>query len=260
MIFLLNINYIKFINNQEKFTTRSNKLKLHRANSQAISPHPVRFSTDILFSSLVSFAFLVFLFFWNWKHLFSYTFDYVGGWVIIFFNWPISCNKSSFFLALLKKTISIFSVWSFTIPFLILSCFQSFSVAFSYCRLSISRVTTMWYIAHSLLTCWIGYGFTWKVFLSKFTSVLLTEVKSLAIISSLMALLRKHLISIPLLVLTFAIPLNKLYFSVEKQTPWYILSSSRTEKLKYFLFLSLESFNEERYPNKEIKNKKFSSK
>ena len=75
-----------------------------------------------------------------------------------------------------------------------------------------------------------------------------------------MALLRKHLISIPLLVLTFAIPLNKLYFSVEKQTPWYILSSSRTEKLKYFLFLSLESFNEERYPNKEIKNKKFSSK
>ena len=32
------------------------------------------------------------------------------------------------------------------------------------------------------------------------------------------------------------------------------------EKLKYFLFLSLESFNEERYPNKEIKNKKFSSK
>ena len=44
------------MNNLEKFTTRSNKLKVHRANLQRIS-YPVRFSTDVLFSSLVSFAF-----------------------------------------------------------------------------------------------------------------------------------------------------------------------------------------------------------
>ena len=103
--------------------------------------------------------------------------------------------------------------------------------------------------------------------LSKFTSVFLTEMKSFTIISSLISLLRKGFISIPLLVLSFAISLNKLYFSVEKQTPRYILSLSCTEKLKCFLFLSLESFNgetSERYPDKdvskEIKNNKFSSK
>ena len=51
-----------FLNNQEKFTTRSSKLKVHRANSQTTSSYPVRFSSDILFSFLVSFAFFVFLF------------------------------------------------------------------------------------------------------------------------------------------------------------------------------------------------------
>ena len=46
-----------------------------------------QFSGDILFFSLASFCFFWFLFclfdvFWNWKCIFWYTFDYVGGWVI----------------------------------------------------------------------------------------------------------------------------------------------------------------------------------
>ena len=50
------------MNNQEKFTTRSSNLKVHRANSKTMSSYPIRFSTDILFSFLVSFAFFVFFF------------------------------------------------------------------------------------------------------------------------------------------------------------------------------------------------------
>ena len=40
------------INNQEKFTTRSSKLKVkvHRANSQTISSYSVRFANDIILS------------------------------------------------------------------------------------------------------------------------------------------------------------------------------------------------------------------
>ena len=37
--------------------TQSNKLKVHRENSQTISLYPIAFSADILFSSLVSFSF-----------------------------------------------------------------------------------------------------------------------------------------------------------------------------------------------------------
>ena len=44
------------MNNQEKLTTQSSKSKAPRANL-----YPVRFSTDILFSSLVSFVFLFLL-------------------------------------------------------------------------------------------------------------------------------------------------------------------------------------------------------
>ena len=58
----LHINFIKFIWTIKRFTTRSSKLKVHRANSQTTSSYPVRFSSDILFSFLVSFAFFVFLF------------------------------------------------------------------------------------------------------------------------------------------------------------------------------------------------------
>ena len=45
------------MNNQEKFTTRPSKLKVHNANLQMIKSYLVRFSTDILFNSLVSSAF-----------------------------------------------------------------------------------------------------------------------------------------------------------------------------------------------------------
>ena len=52
-----------------------------------------RFSIDIRFSSLVSFAFLYSCFFfsclfvfWNWKYIFWYIFDCAGWWVIIFFS------------------------------------------------------------------------------------------------------------------------------------------------------------------------------
>ena len=141
----------------------------------------------------------------------------------------------------LKKTISIFPVSSLRIPFLIHNGFPSFSVVVSCCRLHISPViSTISYIAHSLLVYWILDGFTWKVFLSNFerNSVFLTKVKLLTIISSLMSLLLKCFISIPLLVLSFAISLNQLYFYAEKQTPRYILPLCCTEKLKYFVFLS----------------------
>ena len=50
--------------------TQSSKLEVHRTNSQTISSYLVRFSTDILFFALVSFAFyllvillLIFVFF-----------------------------------------------------------------------------------------------------------------------------------------------------------------------------------------------------
>ena len=45
------------MNNQEKFTTWSNKLKVRKANSQITSLYTVIFSTYILFSSRVYFAF-----------------------------------------------------------------------------------------------------------------------------------------------------------------------------------------------------------
>ena len=48
---------------QEKFTTRPIKLKVHTANLQAISSYPVRFSADILFFSLVFFAYCLLVIF-----------------------------------------------------------------------------------------------------------------------------------------------------------------------------------------------------
>ena len=51
------------MNNQKKFTTRSNKLKVHRTNSQTMSSCSVRFPTDVPFSSLFSFAFCFLVFF-----------------------------------------------------------------------------------------------------------------------------------------------------------------------------------------------------
>ena len=45
------------MNNQENLTILSSKLKVRRANSQTISSYLLSFSTDIIFFSLVSFAF-----------------------------------------------------------------------------------------------------------------------------------------------------------------------------------------------------------
>ena len=74
-----NLNWFN-INNLEKFTTQSSKSKLHNVNSQTVSSYPVRFSTDTLFSSLVSFVFCLpifylfvlfcFALFLNWKYIF----------------------------------------------------------------------------------------------------------------------------------------------------------------------------------------------
>ena len=78
------------MNNQEKFTTWLNKLNVRRANSQITSLYAVIFSTifSILLEFIFLFVFLLFLilFFWNWKYVFWYPFDYVGGWQINFFS------------------------------------------------------------------------------------------------------------------------------------------------------------------------------
>ena len=57
------LHQIHMMNNQEKITAGSNKLKVQWANLQTISSHPVRFSTYTLFSSLVSFALFLFAIF-----------------------------------------------------------------------------------------------------------------------------------------------------------------------------------------------------
>ena len=88
------------MNNQEKFTTRSSKLKVHIANSQTIPSHPVRFSTDNPFSSIVSFAFscLFALFVIEIKHIYSDTHLTMraGGDKKIFTR-PISENRTTLF-------------------------------------------------------------------------------------------------------------------------------------------------------------------
>ena len=50
------------MNNQEKFTTRSNKLKVHRANLRTISSYPVRFANDIIVSRQIFHRYSLFLF------------------------------------------------------------------------------------------------------------------------------------------------------------------------------------------------------
>ena len=104
------------MNNQEKLTTRLSKLKVHRANSHAISSYPFRFSSDILFSSL-DFDFLVFFLFICFslmkKYIFWYTFDYAGRWMIKKISpgrclearllfWPSITNAMFFLLDIIK--------------------------------------------------------------------------------------------------------------------------------------------------------------
>ena len=56
----LHINYNKFIwTTRKNSRLRSSKLKVHMSNLQMISLYLVKFSTDILFPSLVSFVFFV---------------------------------------------------------------------------------------------------------------------------------------------------------------------------------------------------------
>ena len=87
-----------------------NKLKVHRANSQTISSHPFRFSTDIFFSSFAfsCFVFLVCLF-GVFLGFFSLFFLKSKIYIMIhirlcgrvsarkIFTRPISGNKTTFF-------------------------------------------------------------------------------------------------------------------------------------------------------------------
>ena len=87
------------MNNLEKFTTQLSKLNIHRANLQTILSYPVRFSTDILFFSLVSFTFLAFLlcFFYLKIHILIHI--QLCGWKSDkkIFTRPISEKKTTFF-------------------------------------------------------------------------------------------------------------------------------------------------------------------
>ena len=94
------------MNNQEKITRWLSKLKVRRANSQTISSYAVRFFTYILFFSLHSFAFFVFLFVFCllvcllFLKLKRYILIHIRlcGWVsdIKIFIRPISGNKTTF--------------------------------------------------------------------------------------------------------------------------------------------------------------------
>ena len=68
------------MNNHEKFTTRLSKLKLHRANSQTISSYPVRFSTDVLFSSVFLLFCLFFAVFFLIKKIYILIHFWLCGW------------------------------------------------------------------------------------------------------------------------------------------------------------------------------------
>ena len=100
------------MNNQNKLTVRSSKLKVHIANSRTISSYPLSFfwRHSLFFLNLLCFlssCFSLFLLFcccccccccrFNQKYIFWYTFDYADGWVIkkIFFTPLISRNKTT---------------------------------------------------------------------------------------------------------------------------------------------------------------------
>ena len=95
------------MNYQEKVTTRPRSSKsVHRANSQTISSYSVRFSTDILFSSLASFAFcplVIFVVFCLFLKSKAYILIHIRlCWQVSdknVFTQTISGNKTTFFLA-----------------------------------------------------------------------------------------------------------------------------------------------------------------
>ena len=93
------------MNNHQKFTAGSSKLKKHRANSQTISSYPVRYSRDTPFSYSVSFAFVLLvsfcfvLFFLKLKiYILIHIRQRRRVKDKIIFTQPISENKSNFFL------------------------------------------------------------------------------------------------------------------------------------------------------------------
>ena len=132
--------------------------------------------------------------------------------------------------------------------------FPSFSCSASVCKLYNKPVTsTISYIAHSLIPYLVVKIFDCDVFLSKLISVFLIDEKLFTIMSLVLSLERKRLISIPEWELSFMMSLNSRCFSREKQTPRFSVLSFGFEKLKY-LFLSLNAFigvTSERYPGTE---------
>ena len=101
------------MNNQEKFTTRPRKFKVHKANSQTISSCPDMFSIySLFFSFFCFFCLLVFFCFVLGFFFFFFFFFKLKIYILIhiwlcervsnkkIFTRPISGNKTNFFFGL----------------------------------------------------------------------------------------------------------------------------------------------------------------
>ena len=89
------------------------------------------------------------------------------------------------------------------------------------------------------MTCSSVKIFDCNVFLSKLSSVFLTDEKSFTIMLLLLSLEWKRLISIPEWELSFMMSLNSWCFFGEKQTPQCSVLSFCIKKLKYLLWTPL---------------------
>ena len=92
-------------------------MKSTQQNSQTISSYPVRFPTDIFFSSLLSFAFCLFvIFFFFFFYLKIFILIHIGLCRrVIDFSRPISGNKTIF--------LALFNIFDISVWFL-LTCAQ----------------------------------------------------------------------------------------------------------------------------------------
>ena len=128
------------MNNQQKFITRSRKLKVHRANSQTMSYH-VRFSTDTVRNNSIFFLLPLFGFFFLFSSLLSFALCFCvcvlkqKVYILINirlygrvgdktnFTQPISGNKTTFFWPKKKQNqhSSVFKVLRQLRIYLILS-------------------------------------------------------------------------------------------------------------------------------------------
>ena len=114
----------------------------------------------------------------------------------------------------LKSIISIIPVSFLIIHFWIHRVFSSFSCFACVCKLYTKPVTlTISNKAHSLITCSVVQIFDCNVFLSKLSSVFLTEEKSFTITSLLSSLERQCSISKLEWELSLMVPLNSRCFS-----------------------------------------------